>query len=72
MTNLSSQLLRYDNVVSANSDGMVQEEHVFVSSWFNDINHLYGTIIMNIKNTQNVISNSNTWENIYNKLIRDF
>ena len=27
---------------------------------------------MNINNTRNVISNSNTWGSIYNKLIREF
>ena len=72
MENLSSHLLRYDDVVSANSDGIVQEEHVFVSRWFNEINHLNGIILMNINNTQKIISNSNTWENSYNKLIREF
>ena len=60
MANLSSQLLRYDDVVSVNSDGIIQDEHIFVSQWFNEINHLHGIILMNINNTQNVISNSNT------------
>ena len=31
IANLSSHLLRYDDVVSANSDGIIQDEHIFVS-----------------------------------------
>ena len=73
MANLSSQLLRLDDVVSAHSDGnLLTEEHVFTSSWFQEVNHLSGIILMNINNTKNIISNSNTWEDIYNKLIREF
>ena len=72
MANLSSHLLRYDDVVSANSYGIIQDKHIFVSQWFNEINHLHGIILMNINNTRNVISNSNTWGSIYNKLIREF
>ena len=48
------------------------KEHVLTTQWFNDINHLHGIILMNINNTQNIISNSNTWGSIYNKLIREF
>ena len=72
MANLSFHLLRLDNVASAHSDGIIQEEHVFTSQWFNEIHHLSGIILMNFNNTLNIISNSNTWENIYNKLIREF
>ena len=44
MANLSSHLLRYDDVVSASSDGIVQDEHIFVSQWFNETNHLHGIL----------------------------
>ena len=65
MANLSSHLLRYDDVVSAHSDGnLVEELHIFMSQWFQDLNHL-SDIILN--NTKNVISSSDTWERLYNR-----
>ena len=72
MANLSPHLLRYDDVVSANGDWMLlKDQHVFTSRWLHDFNHLSSIILMNIKDTINVISNSNSWEGIYNRLVND-
>ena len=69
----SSRLLRLDNVVSAHGDWILLDEaHVFTLQWFQNLNHLSDMILMNINNTKNVISSSNTWEGIYNQLVDDF
>ena len=73
MANLSSHLLRLDDVVSAKSDeNILEEAHVFTTQWFQDLNHLSDIILMNINNTKNVISSSDTWERIYNRFVNDF
>ena len=73
MANLSPNLLGLDDDISAHGDGnLLKEAHFFTSQWFQDLNHLSGIILMNTNNNKNVISSSDTWERIYNKLVNDF
>ena len=65
MVNLSSHLLRYDDVVSAHGDGnLVEDVHIFTTQRFQDLNYLSGMILMNIYNTRSVISSVDTCENL--------
>jgi hypothetical protein len=66
MSDLSFHLLRQDDVITRHNP----ERNVFVSQWHSDLMHLAGLIISNIRKP--IISNSNTWERMYQSLIGDY